>query len=167
MAVTRAFENATLIGLNSIASSSSDTVIKPRTDAKDIIFQQFDGTSILEINDSAFAKFTSAGIVPEATLTDASTITWNGLTQSVAKVTLGANRTLGLASGGVAGAFISLLIIQDGTGSRTLSFNAAYEFTGDTAPTLTTTANKGDLFVWRYNGSKWLEVGRNLNLTLS
>ena len=37
----------------------------------------------------------------------------------------------------------------------------------DTAPTLTTTASKGDLFVFRYNGSKWLEVGRNLNLTLS
>ena len=71
------------------------------------------------------------------------------------------------ASGGVAGAFISLLIIQDGTGSRTVSFNAAYEFASDTAPTLTTTASKGDLFVFRYNGSKWLEVGRNLALTLS
>ena len=34
------------------------------------------------------------------------------------------------------------------------------------APTLTTTAIKGDLFVFRYNGSKWLEVGRNQNLTL-
>ena len=167
MAVTRAFENAVLIGLNDIASSSSDTVIKPRTDAKDIIFQQYDGTSILEINDSANAKFTAAGVVPEATLTDASTITWNSLTQSVCKVTLGANRTMGLASGGVTGAFISILIIQDGTGSRTITWNAAYEFTGDSAPTLTTTADKGDLFVFRYNGSKWLEVGRNLNLTLS
>ena len=167
MAVTRAFENAVLIGLNDIASSSSDTVIKPRTDAKDIIFQQADGTSILEINDGAYAKFTAAGIVPEATLTDASTVTWNGLTQSVCKVTLGANRTMGLASGGVSGAFISILVIQDGTGSRTTTWNAAYEFTGDTAPTLTTTANKGDLFVFRYNGAKWLEVGRNLNLTLS
>ena len=35
------------------------------------------------------------------------------------------------------------------------------------APTLTTTANLGDLFVFRYNGAKWLEVGRNLALTLS
>lgn len=151
----------------SLTDSSGDTVIKPRVDAKDIIFQQFDGTSILEINDGAYAKFTSAGIVPEATLTDEATITWNALTQSVAKVTLGANRTMGLASGGVTGAFISLLIIQDGTGSRTVTWNADYEFTGDTAPTLTTTADKGDLFVFRYNGAKWLETGRNLNLTLS
>ena len=151
----------------SLTNSSGDTVIKPRVDAKDIIFKQFDGTGVLAINDGAYAEFLGAGIVPEATLTDASTITWNGLTQSVCKVTLGANRTMGLASGGVSGAFISILVIQDGTGSRTITWNAAYEFTGDTAPTLTTTANKGDLFVFRYNGAKWLEVGRNLNLTLS
>ena len=148
-------------------SSSGDTVIQPMTDAKDIIFKQYDGTSVLAINDGAYAEFLGAGIVPEATLTDASTVTWNSLTQSVAKVTLGANRTMGLASGGVTGAFISILIIQDGSGSRTITWNAAYEFTGDTAPTLTTTASKGDLFVFRYNGAKWLEVGRNLNLTLS
>ena len=150
-----------------ITNSSSDVVVKPTVDAKDIIFQQYDGTSILEINDGAYAKFTAAAIAPEATLTDASTVTINALTQSVSKVTLGGNRTIGLASGGVAGAFISLLIIQDGTGSRTVSWNAAYEFAADTAPTLTTTANLGDLFVFRYNGAKWLEVGRNLALTLS
>ena len=150
-----------------ITNSSSDVVIKPTVDAKDIIFQQYDGTSILEINDGAYAKFTAAAVAPEATLTDASTVTINALTQSVSKVTLGGNRTIGLASGGVAGAFISILVIQDGTGSRTVSWNAAYEFAADTAPTLTTTANLGDLFVFRYNGAKWLEVGRNLALTLS
>ena len=148
-------------------NSSSDVIIKPMVDAKDIIFQQYDGTSILEINDGAYAKFTAAAVAPEATLTDASTVTWNSLTQSVAKVTLGGNRTMGLASGGVTGAFISLLVIQDGTGSRTITWNAAYEFAADTAPTLTTTANLGDLFVFRYNGAKWLETGRNLALTLS
>ena len=151
----------------SFGTSSGDTVIKPTTDAKDIIFQQFDGTSILEINDGAYARFTAAAVNPEATLTDASTVTWNALTQSVCKVTLGGNRTIGLASGGVSGAFISILVIQDGTGSRTVTWNAAYEFTANTAPTLTTTANLGDLFVFRYNGAKWLETGRNLALVLS
>jgi hypothetical protein len=89
------------------------------------------------------------------------------LTSPVAKVTLAGNRTLNAATGAQAGQFVSLLIIQDGTGSRTVTFNAAYEFKDDTAPTLTTTASKGDLFVFRYNGSKYLEVGRNQNLTLS
>jgi hypothetical protein len=92
----------------------------------------------------------------EATLTDGAT------------VTLGGNRTLSAPSNAVgSGQYISLLVIQDGTGSRTLTFNAVYEFKDDTAPTLTTTASKGDLFTFRYNGTKWLEVGRNQNLTLS
>jgi hypothetical protein len=105
----------------------------------------------------------------EDTLTDASTIVWNVINSPVAKVTLGASRTLALPTGtGIAaGQFISLLIIQDGTGSRTITWNAAYEFTADTAPTLTATANLGDVFTFRYNGAKWLEVGRNLALTLS
>ena len=150
-----------------ITNSSSDVVIKPIVDAKDLIFQQRDGTEVMRIEDGAHASFAAAAVNPEATLTDASTISWNVLTSPVAKVTLGANRTLGAGSGGIAGQFVSLLVIQDGTGSRTLSFNAVYEFKDDTAPTLTTTADKGDLFVFRYNGSKFLEVGRNQNLTLS
>ena len=150
-----------------VSNSSSDVVIKPVVDTKDLIFRQRDGTEVMRIEDGAHASFAAAAVNPEATLTDASTISWNVLTSPVAKVTLGANRTLGAGSGAIAGQFVSLLVIQDGTGSRTLSFNAAYEFKDDTAPTLTTTASKGDLFVFRYNGSKFLEVGRNQNLTLS
>jgi hypothetical protein len=150
-----------------LATSSGDTVIQPTTDAKDIIIKQFDGTSLVEFNDGAYSKFTAMAYFPEATLTDGSSIDWNVLTSPVAKVTLAGNRTLNAATGAQAGQFISLLIIQDGTGSRTVTFNAAYEFKDDTAPTLTTTASKGDLFVFRYNGSKYLEVGRNQNLTLS
>ena len=150
-----------------LTSSSGDTVIQPMVDAKDIIIKQYDGTELVNFNDGAYSSFTSAALNPEATLTDGSTPSWNALTQPVAKITIAGNRTIGAASGGVAGQFISLLIIQDGTGSRTMTWNAAYEFKDDTAPTLTTTASKGDLFVFRYNGSKWLEVGRNQNLTLS
>jgi len=103
----------------------------------------------------------------ESTLTDGSTIDWNAATQDVCKVTLAGNRTLNAPTNPTTGQFITILIIQDGTGSRTVTFNAIYEFKDDTAPTLTTTASKGDVFVFRYNGSKWLEMGRNTNLTLS
>ena len=110
----------------------------------------------------------SSAVISEATLTDGATISWDVSTSSVAKVTLGGNRTLSAPSNALdEGQFISLLVIQDGTGSRTLTWNAVYEFASDTAPTLTTTGGKGDLFVFRYNGTKWLEVGRNLNLSLS
>ncbi len=105
----------------------------------------------------------------EDTLTDEATITWNVIDSPVAKVTLAGNRTLSAPSGTtpIAGQFVSLLAIQDGTGGRTITWNAAYEFAADTAPTLTATASLGDLFTFRYNGAKWLEVGRNLALTLA
>ena len=112
-------------------------------------------------------KFDNAAYNSETALTDGTTINWTVNTSPVAKVTLGGNRTIAAPSGGATGQFVSLLVIQDGTGSRTVTWNEVYEFTGDSAPTLTTTANKGDLFVFRYNGTKYLEVGRNLNLTLS
>ena len=37
-----------------ISNSSGDTVIKPMVDAKDIVFQQYDGNKVLEINDGGF-----------------------------------------------------------------------------------------------------------------
>ena len=150
-----------------VTNSSSDVIIKPVVDTKDLIFQQRDGTEVMRIEDGAHTAFTNAAVFPEVTLSDGANIAWNVLTSPVAKVTLAGNRNLSAASGGITGQFVSLLVIQDGTGSRTLTPNAVYEFTGDEAPTLTTAANKGDLFVFRYNGSKYLEVGRNLNLTLS
>ena len=114
-------------------------------------------------------KVSGAVLNTEDTLTDAATITWNVINSPVAKVTLGGNRTLSAPSGSTpaAGQFVSLLIIQDGSGSRTITWNSVYEFTEDAAPDLTATASKGDLFTFRYNGSKWLEIGRNLDLTLS
>ena len=76
----------------------------------------FDG-STLAVTGAATVSTTltvaGAATLSEDTLTDASTITWAANTSPVAKVTLGANRTLGNASGGVAGQFISLLVIQD------------------------------------------------------
>ena len=117
------------------------------------------GTGLVKFNDAAYN--------PEATLTDGATINWAVNAEPVAKVTLGGNRTIAAPTGSATGQFVSLLIIQDGTGSRTVSWNAVYEFAGDTSPILTTTANRGDLFVFRDNGTKWLEAGKTLNLIVS
>jgi hypothetical protein len=117
------------------------------------------GTGLVLFNDGAYNA--------EATLTDQATITWDVSTSPVAKVTLTASRTLAAPTNGAAGQFISIAIIQGGSGSYTITWNSAYEFTADTAPTLTTTVGKADLFVFRYNGTVWYEVGRNLNLSTS
>lgn len=122
--------------------------------------------TVLTLSDSNIL-FGKGGYFAEQTLTDGATITWNASTQQVAKVTLGGNRTLSAPTNGVTGQFISIAVIQDGTGSRTLTWNSVYEFTGDTAPTLTTTINKADVFVFRYNGTVWHETGRNLNLSIT
>jgi hypothetical protein len=117
------------------------------------------GTGLVLFNDGAYNA--------EATLTDQATITWDVSTSPVAKVTLTASRTLAAPTNGAAGQFISIAIIQGGSGSYTITWNSAYEFTADTAPTLTTTVGKADLFVFRYNGTVWYEVGRNLNLSIT
>jgi len=126
-------------------------------------------SKVLSANANNLTTISGAVLCTEDTLTDQATIAWDVIASPVAKVTLGANRTIAAPSGTspAAGQFVALTVIQDGTGSRTLTWNAVYEFKDDTAPTLTTTAAKGDLFVFKYNGSKWLEVGRNQNLTLS
>ena len=129
---------------------------------------QSTSSKALTASDIADDLITSAKLnYTESTLTDGSTVSWDASTQDVCKLTLGGNRTMAAPTNNTTGQFISILVIQDGTGSRTLTWNAVFEFASDTAPTLTTTANLGDLFVFRYNGSKWLEVGRNLALTLS
>ena len=125
-------------------------------------------TTALTASDIADDLITSAKLnYAESTLTDQATVAWDASTQDVCKLTLGGNRTMAAPTNNTTGQFISILVIQDGTGSRTLTWNAVFEFATDTAPTLTTTASLGDVFVFRYNGSKWLEVGRNQALTLS
>ena len=64
------------------------------------------------------------------------------------QMTLTGNGTLGAptnASGGQSG---SIFILQDGTGSRTLGYNAVFAFAGGTAPTLTTTASGQDALLY-------------------
>jgi len=73
-------------------------------------------------------------------LSDGSTITIDMATACHHSVTLGGNRTFAAPSNQVVGQAGSIFITQDGTGSRTASFNSAFKFVGGTAPTLTTTA---------------------------
>jgi len=77
-------------------------------------------------------------------LSDGSTITIDMATACHHSVTLGGNRTFAAPSNQVVGQAGSIFITQDGTGSRTASFNSAFKFVGGTAPTLTTTASAVD-----------------------
>jgi len=118
-------------------------------------------------NGTGVVKFNDAAYCPEATLTFDATQDWDVQASPVAKVTLTENVTFDAPSNPTTGQFISILCIQDAGGSNTIAWDAVFEFASDTAPTATTTGDKGDLFSFRYNGAKWLSVGTTLALTLS
>ena len=93
-------------------------------------------TGPLVIDDSVGATITAA--------TSATTITLDFGASVHHSVTLAHNTTFADPSNEVAGQSGSIIITQDGTGSRTAAFNSAFKFVGGTAPTLSTAANAVD-----------------------
>ena len=90
-------------------------------------------------NDQVYA---AAALV---TLTDAATIAVDQSSGINFQVTLGGNRTLGAPSSTTPGTTFTILVIQDATGGRTLSYNAVYKFVGGTAFAIDTAANRVSL----------------------
>ena len=85
--------------------------------------------------------------VEVATLTDGATITPDFEANQNFTVTLAGNRTLANPSNVTAdkvGQTGSIFVVQDGTGSRTLSFGSNWDFIGGTAPTLSTAPSAVD-----------------------
>jgi hypothetical protein len=99
-------------------------------------------------------------------LTDAATITIDAQQGDDFRVTLGGNRTLAAPINPTDGQHITVLVTQDGTGSRTITWNAVWTF-GTITNTLTTTASRRDLFEFVYNSAlnKWLVLNASKNLT--
>lgn len=87
---------------------------------------------------------TKAAKADIGTLTDGATITPDFDANQNFSVTLGGNRTLANPSNIDAGQTGSIFVVQDGTGSRTLSFGSYWKFAGGTAPTLSTAAGSVD-----------------------
>ena len=110
-------------------------------------------------------EFTATQNFNATTLTDASTISWDASANQVTSGTLGGNRTLGAASNQIDGGVYVISIIQDGTGSRTVTFNSNYKFVNGTAPTLSTAASARDVLVFVSNGTNMFEIGRAANVS--
>ena len=103
-------------------------------------------------------KWTKQQNFNATTLTDGANISWDLDDNQTCSVTLAGNRTLDNPTNMVDGSTYLLKVIQDGTGSRTLSYGSAYDFQSGTAPILTTTAGAYDLFSFYCDGSKMLGV---------
>ena len=79
------------------------------------------------------------------TLTDGATITPDFAVNNNFTVTIAGNRSIANPSNVVAGQSGSIFIVQDATGSRTLSWGSNWDWAnGGTAPTLSTAANAVD-----------------------
>ena len=99
-------------------------------------------------------KVWSAGAV--VTLTDAATIAVDMSTFLNAQVTLGGNRTLGQPSNTKVGQSGFIRIIQDGTGSRTLTYHADWKFAFGSDPVLTTTASATDVLFYHVMATNYI-----------
>jgi len=91
--------------------------------------------------------FTKSQIFGRVNLTDAASITWNLQTQQVARVVLAGNRALANPSNKSDGGFYVLVVKQDATGSRTLSYGSDYYFSGG-LPALSTAPNSVDILTF-------------------
>lgn len=92
--------------------------------------------------------FTAAQRGSISALTDGATITPNFSLSNNYSVTIAGNRTLANPTNVTAGQTGVILITQDASGSRTMSYGNAYKFAGGTAPTLTTTSGRTDVLVY-------------------
>jgi len=88
----------------------------------------------------------------QQTLADGATVNWNVALGQIATVTLGGNRTMAAPTNLKVGTYI-LHVYQDGTGSRTITWNAVFKWTAATAPPLTSAINSHDVFSFVSDGT--------------
>lgn len=116
--------------------------------------------SVTDMTDSVQVSLDST----TQTLTDGATITFDASLGVSAKVTLGGNRTLAFTNFS-AGTYLTLVVIQDGTGSRTLTLPTCKVINGGAgAVTLTTAANSEDILTFFKIGTTiYCNYGKNYN----
>lgn len=110
------------------------------------------------------AQFQTSFVPKVATLTDGTTIALNAALGNDFRVTLTGNHTLGAPTNPTDGQRIVVFATQDATGTRTLAYNAAFDWGTPGAPTLTTGPGKIDQlrFCYNANATKWCGEGTTL-----
>ena len=122
------------------------------------------GTQRLSVNSSGHLNHNGSASADINALTSSTAITIDMSTAQNHSVTLAHNTTFDI-SNGTAGQTGSIIITQDGTGSRTASFSSKFKFAGATAPTLSTTASAVDRIDYFIVSSSLIHAVATLNLS--
>lgn len=130
----------TSLGLGSIATFAEGTTAEFRANTS--------GKAL-----STDKVWAAAGYVA---LTDAATVAVDMSAGFNFSLTLGGNRTLGAPSNTKNGQKGSIVITQDGTGTRTLAYHANWKFAGGTDPTLSTAAGTIDVLFYEIVSSTFI-----------
>ena len=123
-------------------------VVKDDDDVIRVSVNKQDGTSVVAAASDA-----------TQTLTDAATVNWDMSAGNIGLWAITDNRILAAPTNLVAGSSV-LRITQDGTGSRTVTWNAIFKWSAGTAPVLSTAGGAIDILSFVYDGT-------NLNGTLA
>lgn len=102
-------------------------------------------------------SFLSVNRYPWVTVTEGPTTTIDAKAGQHQILTLTGNRILAAPANAADGRYIELLVLQDGTGGRLLTWDGIFTFENCLTPTLAPGANKADLFRLDYNVAlgKW------------
>ena len=145
-------------------NSSSDAIVTAGVQDKDIIFKGDDGGSAvtaLTMDMSAAGKsvFGAAAVGATQTANATGSTTLDFDTYSNFVLTATGNVTLANPSTESAGQTGIIVLIQDGTGSRTLSTGSDFEWPAGTAGTISTSANAVDVIPYVVDGSNSILLG--------
>jgi len=133
MSKTNSINNATA------ALEINDEYSLPTTDGSANQVLATDGSGTVSWGNAGSSGYTIQ------TLTDAASITWDIDDGDVGIITLGGAREIANPTNIVAGGSYKLIVKQDATGSRTLTYGTYYKFPGSVTPVLTSTASAVDL----------------------
>ena len=160
---TVAASKAVVVDANKDAASFRNITLTGELDAATLDISgnsDLDGTLSVA---GAMTSETSAKITQVAITSSSNAVAWDAAAAANAYHVTTENTTFSAPSNAVEGAIISVELAQGGT-PRTIAWNTVFEFAASTAPTVTATANKTDIFAFRYNGSVWQEIGRVQNM---
>jgi len=148
-----------------VQDADSDTRIQVEESAdEDIIRFDTAGTERMTVGANGDVAVNASARIAQGALTSSSnSVAWDSRAIANAYHLTTENTTFAAPTNAVEGAIISVEIAQGST-AYTVAWNTVFEFAASTAPTVTATANKTDIFSFRYNGSVWQEIGRVQNL---